>query len=350
MIIETLLSGRFRLVVRNAYTHRITKTCEFNNVITNNGLNNYGYVIAKNLGRCWVGSGNTPPTANDDKLEHALAYTDGGDRDQCSIIAPSEPNWICTGKLQYRFEPGTIIGDIREIGISNRTTPKDKETGATTDTFSLWSRALITNSKGEPITITILPDEYLDVFYLLKMHPKNEDIPFSFNLGGVVYNGVSRLAWVQNTRCNIYNDREFGQLNFGTGITVKTVYNSNILGEIYESIKGSTRYATIPNNQSQDEYEENFFYRDCEAVIGLNDGNIEGGIWGLELGPANGTATQMISYSQIALDKPIPKNNTNAIKFTIRCRWGRYDGPIIDPFDPLDPLDPLDPIPVDPVP
>lgn len=311
-MIKTGFSGEFRIEVRNAYTHQLTKVREFTNTITDAGLNAYGAGYTGLLGRCWVGSGNTPISTSNTGLSKVIAYSDGAGTNEVQILAPAQPNWVAGAKLKYHFEPGKIVGNITEVGIGTR-----NESSA--NNYALWSRALVLNSDGSPSSITVLADEYMDVYYILKLHPNLEDIKFSFDLNGVVYNCVARPANVQNTRCNVDN----GNLSFGTGITILNVYNSNTLGAITETIKGFDKYVAPNGSQTIDPYTAGNFYRDCTIVIPVNNGNIDGGIKGLDIGP-NGNGNQLMSYTQVSLDKAIPKTKDNAIKFVLRTSWSRY--------------------------
>ena len=76
-MIKTGFSGEFRIEVRNAYTHQLTKVREFTNTITDAGLNAYGAGYTGLLGRCWVGSGNTPISTSNTGLSKVIAYSDG---------------------------------------------------------------------------------------------------------------------------------------------------------------------------------------------------------------------------------------------------------------------------------
>ena len=319
MLIKTKLSGHFRLEVRNAYTHQLTKVREFDNLITNNGLDAYGLGYDYTLGRCWIGKSTKAPSVSDARLGAAIAYTDGASNiNQCKMIAPTAPNWITSSKTNYRFAAGEATGDITEVGISTRNDPGN-------DKYALWSRALILDNRGYPTSLTVLEDEYLDVYYTLNLHPNLEDTAFSFNLGGETYNCVSRIANAQDARCRSASGNIFGQLNFGNGITIRNVYNSNVLGTINQTIQEATKFTATNGAHSISEYILGSHYRDCTVVFDVNTGNIEGGISGIEIGPKDSASTQLVLYNQISLDHPIPKDTTNAIKFVLRSSWSRYE-------------------------
>jgi hypothetical protein len=58
----------------------------------------------------------------------------------------------------------------------------------------LFSRSLIKDHDGEPTTIKMLDDEYLDVVYELTITHQAVDVPFSFVSNGETYSGVVRAA------------------------------------------------------------------------------------------------------------------------------------------------------------
>ena len=318
MLIKTAFSGRFRLEVRNAYTHQLTKVCEFNNTITNAGLDSYGNNVAGNLGRCWIGTGTKSATINDISLGNPRTFTNGAaNTDQCSFLAPVEPDWSPSAKLKYRFEAGTATGEISEVGISTRNEPSN--TG-----FVLWSRALVTDAFNRPSSLTVLNDEYLDVYYIVKLHINLEDIPFTFKLGSETYNCVNRIAKAQDTRCLAGVGSTFGQLNIADGVSIKAIFDSNKLGTINQSIQDYDKTAIITTTPTLDTYTSGTYYRDSTVIFDVTTGNLPNGIKGLEIGPTNTSKPQLLLYNQISLDKAIPKNADNAIKFTLRSSWGRY--------------------------
>lgn len=311
-MIKTGFSGKFRLEVRNVHTHQITKVREFNNTITDAGLNGYGKGTANLLGRCMVGAGTSIASTTATGMGSVIASVNGAGSGQVQLLAPVEPEWSAGVKLKYRFEAGSITTPISEIGICNR-----KDHGATD--FVLWSRTLITDANGTPTSLTILADEYLDVYYILNLHLDLTDKASSFDLNGVNYNYTARAAMVQSSLVNVAD----GNLHFANGITIKNVFNGNTLGQITESIREYTKSANPSCSVSLSPYIDGTFQRDCIAEIATGNGNIDGGILGLEIGP-NGNGNQLHVYSQIALDKAIPKDSSKSIKFTLRSSWGRY--------------------------
>src|SRR5574337_29456 len=160
----------------------------FDNLITNIGLEGIGaHTTGYNCLYCVVGTGNTTPTFADTNLAAYKAV---------SNTANPQSLWTAVGQTttspyyviltnKQRFNAGTATGNLSEVGMTTQAT---SSTTAATD--KLFSRALILDASGNPTTITILPDEILDVTYQIYLYLPNggADITGSFNqtIDGVV--------------------------------------------------------------------------------------------------------------------------------------------------------------------
>jgi hypothetical protein len=147
------LSGRYRLQTKKNGT--VTRDSGwFKNLITNNGMN----TITTNTTwsrYCSVGSSSSAPSFSDVALGSLIAAT----------LNNSAPDARIEGAERY-------LGNIAEIGVGDQS-----------DGTSLFSRALVRDSMGNPTTITVLADEDLVVIYELWVKQPTGDFPF--NAGGV---------------------------------------------------------------------------------------------------------------------------------------------------------------------
>ncbi|WP_251258216.1 hypothetical protein, partial [Enterobacter hormaechei] len=123
---------------------------------------------------CRVGSGNTAPAVTDTVLVSQVASSstqqainNGVDRSGAFYA------WV---RRTTRFTTGTAAGTLAEVGVSPTTSGP------------LFSRALILDSGGNPTTITVLPDETLDVTYELRLYPTLTDATGTVDIAGVTYN------------------------------------------------------------------------------------------------------------------------------------------------------------------
>jgi len=175
------LSGKY-VVEKLNNKKEMVDTLEFGNLITNNGLNlmstNYFAGIVET---CSVGSGSTPPQYTDTSLESYINRTNGR---WISTVVETTPEKRSIHKYSYAFPQGAIVGTVAEVGI-----------GYSGNQNNLFSRALLKDGNGNPTTITLLADEYLNVYYYLYEYPRADaDIPFSIDISGVTYTGILQAS------------------------------------------------------------------------------------------------------------------------------------------------------------
>ena len=325
-------SGHFRLEVYKAGTRNLQKVREFDNLITNAGLDTYGNGPGRNLGRCWVGTGTATPTVNDNALAAPLAYQgmptymNGPKYGQTNWNGGASENYTSHSLLIVRFGVGKTTGNLTEVGLSTEAQPGDSN-------WALWCRALILDDNGNPTSLTVLENEYLEVRYTLNVHPFLGDVPFTFEVDGEQYQATARMASVQNSAPSAC----WGNFTVGNGYLIQKVCNSNELGPVTSNLLNGkwANCDACPYSSANfvfEPYVMGSYYRDFSCSnLGLGDGNVEGGILGLQIGPRfvgnQCTGSDLFNYwTQVALDHPIPKDNTNTMRFTVRTSWGRYEG------------------------
>lgn len=161
----TRIEGEYTFEVRKGNGDLVRTVGPFKNLITNQGLNSLGGAIGGinvfNLNSLAVGTGTATPQVTDTSLQTQRALSNSKQLDFSGNLGVS---FDYAGRLvqRYRFTQGQANGNITEVGIGF----------ATTSTFNmLFSRALIVDGSGNPIAITVLPDEFLDVTYSLYAYP-----------------------------------------------------------------------------------------------------------------------------------------------------------------------------------
>lgn len=171
--------GIFRMVVRKSDTLEVVKdTGEFRNMITDYGMN---YIAASGIfNGCTVGNGTTPETASDISIQSYVARTQSyapSGNPAPSVGSTVSPYYSkCTAT--WRFAAGTAVGNLTEVGvICNYTAPN----------YQLWSRTLIKDGSGNPITITVLPDEILDVYYEARIYLQSTATTGSMTIGSTTH-------------------------------------------------------------------------------------------------------------------------------------------------------------------
>lgn len=299
------LSGRFHLVKRRASDDAIVETREFANRITDAGLNRWG--SGGVIDRCLVGSGNTPPTVNDVQLANRVATSTTIQNPAVTFAYSAAERWqeYSTG---YRFAAGSATGTLAEVGMGWADT-------------GLWSRALIRDTQGNPTSLTLLADEYLDVFYTVRLQFPAADTVGTVTLGGTEHTWTMRPA-------NLQSGATWGTL-FGyplAGHSASYEHASAYTGDLV-----ATANATPTGSMSNfggpysvapyiDGTSAGSFYRDFSATsaAGKNTGSIKTVVFSLSA--LNG-GTQL--QWQCAFTPVIPKTNTQTLKLTLRVSWAR---------------------------
>lgn len=289
----------------------------FPNLITDQGLDRLG----NNSGWaqwCQVGSGNTPPTNSDTSMEVFVAATQT--MQAVSTSAQTTPPYYASAFKTYRFSTGTAAGNLSEVGIA-----------WTNSSGSLFSRALIVDGSGTPITITVLSDEVLDVTYELRVYPPALsdgtpiDVTGTINISGIDYDYTLRAA-------KVTTGFESSGSNSGWGFYLGTFYSSgqasgirgNGAQKTYTGALGAITTtpasAIIPDGVASTAtnvtYSSSSLQRAATLVWDLNNGNDVAGIRCILY------AFQWCVY-QIEFDPAIPKDNTKRLTIVFRHSWAR---------------------------
>lgn len=185
--IKSTVGGKFKIeAIRPDGTRRVLADW-FDNLVLDIGLDR---VMATGvaISHARVGSGDTPPVASNVNMEAQIAATATTAAADASGNASDAPyyGWY---RRTWRFAAGTAAGTIREVGVG---------WGAGANT--LFSRALVTNTVGVPISLTVLADEVLDVTYELRLYAPTADVAFTFDMSGVTYNCVVRPSLVTSAQ------------------------------------------------------------------------------------------------------------------------------------------------------
>lgn len=186
----------FRHEVAGYYTFcvgkgdKVRQVAHIKNLILNGGLDliftrvqSNSYTPADLLYNCCIGLGTGVPQDTDVSLQTYLASTDKLSEVGRGQTADANLQTYWWVKNKYRFTPGNATGNISEVGIFPRGGTKD----------NLFSRANITDEAGNPTTITVLADEYLDVYYEYRVYFTVADQAFSWTVNNVTYTGTQRL-------------------------------------------------------------------------------------------------------------------------------------------------------------
>lgn len=278
----------------------------FKNLITNQGLNMLG-TVSTPMQYCHVGTGTTPPAVTDTQLVNRIAsqlYSSNAGISTSGIVSTPTPYaWY---RLVSTFAVGAAAGNLSEIGMGSAAT------GAV-----LYSRELIRDGSGTPITITVLSDEILTTTYEHRIYPPTTDVTGSIN-----FTGTTPATYSYTVRaCEI--DQVTGDFNPGWGPTVAAGFGSwqhagNMSGGGFTGIIGPTTGSPAGTNVGST----------STVASAYSSGSLERAMI-MTFGIAITQPIRSIKYYcgfatyQIQFDPAIPKTNANELKVGLKHSWSR---------------------------
>jgi hypothetical protein len=303
---NNVYSGHYTIVKRKKDSDVSEVVAEFDNLITTFGIskdNSGGFWHAT---YCALGTGTTAPASSNLQLEQPVL-------DGSGQIAWTYMNWNATPvaiqeitlPYEYKisgvanFTPGVVFGNLTEIGLYQG----DPQTGE----FKVFSRALIKDVNGNPTTLTVANDEYLDVYYYLKtsFNPTNQ--PFSININGVVKTGTVRYLV----------DKEWGVFPSGKP-------NLFARPEVIGLYTGKLDYNDIPGSY----YTLTATYNNILSELSYTPGNKFVDIQRTML-PAEGVIsfdTMIIGHNPVHIyefDQTVTKSASESLVITFRYNWDK---------------------------
>lgn len=262
------LEGIFNFKLTNTKTGEV-REYEFKNLVLDNGIDYYMTAPSSFISGCILGSSSVPPVATDTAIASILGtsttYQTGGAGESNTATLPYYTSYYWT----YRFIEGVATGNIAQVAMAYGSI------NTTTNTYSgLFSKALVKDGNGTPITITKLADEVLDVTYTLRIYSPSSDVTGTTTISGVNYDYIVRAAsagiWDLNGRAvsSVYTTRAYtGTIGTELG-TPSGSYGAAATKTFGIYVAGThTRTATI--------------------FWDLNNGNLSGGIRSVYLGFGN---------------------------------------------------------------
>jgi hypothetical protein len=316
IVLPARMQGWFKIEAGKRDGRRRLLADWFPNLITNSGLNAIG-TLDTWMQQARVGSGTNAPNVGDTGLQTQVATT-GTDNLQARTrnAQPAEPYYgQCV--TTYRFGEGVAAGNLAEVGI-----------GA--NGGILFSRARILDGSGNPTTITVLADEFLDVTYALRLYPPIVDVADAIMLAGNPYDYIIRAArvtdvsyWGVLANNTLTAARQNGSLGLvWTQAATASAHTAAIAAITSFPSGGTSSNSTTHTAQA---YTNDNFYRDCLVIWGLNNGNLVGGINSIQwrTGQLVSPSTTAFGAYQMGFTPAIPKTNAQILTFSIRSSWAR---------------------------
>jgi hypothetical protein len=303
MNIQANAAGFFKLEVRKVNEDAPHTTIDwFPNLITNQGLDRLG--VGATTSYCSVGSGNSTPVVGNTGLDLKVgssASKDGTVSSGAISVAP----YYGWRRHSYSFPVNTVIGNLSEVGIG---------WGGGTNNDSLFSRSLIKDENGNPITLSIVEDDLLTITYELRLYPILTDSTGTINTGLGTHTYTLRAANV--TKSQWYGD--LGYYNVLGYSSTAFVYPTDI-GDVFNIPSGSNSGYISSSETKATPYVAGSHYRDMELSFGITSGNNAAGIRSFVW-----LSNQGLGAFQVQFEPAIPKTNLQRFDITIRVGWGRY--------------------------
>lgn len=299
MKVTNSLQGWFTLKVHKGDAEQPSQVASFENLITDSGLNYIGQ--GSFLSRCLVGTGNTPPDVLQTTLASLVASVGAM---STNYTATTSPPYYGTFIRKYRFNPGVATGNLTEVGVG----------WGFTGSTAVFSRALIKDINGDPTTLTILPDEFLDVTYELRVYPTVTDVV----VPGTTFTGFTSDVTIRPSFIADGNMLAFlDNTAIITALFGPTVYSGSI-GPITGSPSGTSEILPSSSDVVQHSpYVVGSYKRVATLTVPLNNGNFAGGIGAIRLATSFG-------YFQLGFTPPVVKNATQQLILNLELAWGRY--------------------------
>ena len=297
----TRMQGFYKIDAVKADGRRRVLADWFPNLITDVGLNQIG-TNSNWAAKCFVGSGTNAPNVLDTGLQTLVAESNTL---TSAFGAQAVEPYFGWGRQVFRFNEGVAAGNLSEVGVGSA--------GGVT----MFSRALILDGVGNPTTITVLSDEFLDVTYEIRVYPPLVDVLGTITISAIDYGFTLRSAFVTNGT----NWHDGGGAFTGGGFPNNGVTLYGGAGLALGAITaGPTSVGSSQSfNTAQDAYVPGSLERGFSIDVPLNLANFTPGITGLIFTVGNGRRGTF----QVAIDTPIPKDATKLLSLDFKHTWAR---------------------------
>jgi hypothetical protein len=289
------VSGRYKLVVRDASTMEITKELDwFDNLVLDSGLNRLGTGAIINFAQ--VGTSNTAPAVGQTALSAYVAGT--SDAQEAVGGNTGAPDYAKTYRYRFRFGVGVAAGNLSEVGVGWAAVG------------SLFSRALLVDGLGAPTTITVLPTEVLDVWYELRTYPNQVDVVTTNVAIGPNLHTVTIRPNLIGANGAVFSSGDDPRFGF-YGHAGAAVYSGAIVAMT------STPAGSLGGSDSR-------------VVASYSNNSLKRSIaltWGLAVGNGSVQAAvvnECVGSYQIGFSPPIPKTNLTTLTLSFEWTWARH--------------------------
>lgn len=288
------IGARFKLIAHKGDGVPTKETEWFNNIVLDAGLARMS--VGTWISRCCVGTGNTTPDVTQTALASFLASSTTINSTSTKLQTTTTPYYRGV-TVTWRFSEGVAAGNISEVGMGWANT-------------TLWNRALVLDANGNPATITVLSDEYLDVVAEIREYPTLSTTG-SFSLVGKLGAAISTHTYAGSPYMTTPVD------------TFAQITSSNLV--IYSGIKNDSVTA-IPATTVGTTGSRSDSYPTSTSIQT---------VFTCALATANGTHQSFIVqmngllgtlYYKFQISPTITKTSAQIMTYTTTMTWGRYTG------------------------
>lgn len=283
----------------------------FPNLITDIGLRSHMVDGGADLiSGCRVGSGSVPPVPSDTAL--AAPVASNSSTLSGAVGFSNAAPYYGWRRITFRFNAGVAAGNLSEVGVFG--------------TAGMYSRALIKDSSGDPVTLTVLSDEVLDVTYELRVYVPTSDSVYNVtdSGSGIEYTFTVRASkagtdsWCGQTTGSTYIGKQWGTtyLRVGPATSGLGPITGAPVGLGSGMYTGAGWSAVVQAGGS--------FTASRTLTIGLTEGNVSGGIGAMSFGD-EGYGTSCSWSFQVAVSPAIAKDATKTLSLTLALTLTRYE-------------------------
>jgi hypothetical protein len=250
---------------------------------------------------CCIGTGNTPPTVNDNALVAQVATKDGSTTSS-TYRNPSPPyEYRSTQTWEFSARTGSNV-TLAEVGVR-----------AISGDF--FSRALIVDVGGSPTTLTLLVGEILVVTYSWSMTPSIADETGTFVINGTTHTWLVRHSQVASVGGPVYNAQTMG---WNTGIYASGLFYENcVLGDVTGLPSYSTQASLF---RGLTRGPTGSYFADISLTAPIGAANFTNGISGFRFITTNTYGGWCIQGS---IDPPVMKTADDIFSFSLRATLTR---------------------------
>lgn len=305
---EFKLRGEYTLRRIKADSNDVVQELTFDNLITNAGLNRMATDTV--MGMFAVGTGTATPLGTDTALQSVLAVkSEPGS--SAVMTAGVTPDWIGQTVYTTTFSPGAATGNISEVGVG-------WSTGSPLiSNYTLFSRALILDSGGFPVAITVLADEYLQVTYTIYCHRDVSDQTYTFDVSNVTHTVTTqRPCRLSLNAIGCFNAHR-------GGMSAYSAVGVNTSATALVAVTGAPSWSERSITFSADAYTGGTYKRTGSVTFSPGTGNLAGGI-GLLYCHFSSSTLCLHPEIQMKITPAIAKDATKALVLNTEVSWGRY--------------------------